>query len=140
MADEKNHDAQIAALVATQGAVAVTLSRFEKQFERLDDVLRESIRDLADDMRGRLSEAREDREKFQHDIREAVQGLAAVVPTAEASAAWIKEKGHPMHEEHESWKAKFRAVVWVGGIISFGLGGSAVEIARAILKSKGLLS
>lgn len=140
MADEKNHDAQIAALVATQGAVAVTLARFEKQFERLDDVFRESIRDLSEDMRERLGEAREDREKFQHDIREAVQGLAAVVPTAHASAAWIKDKGAPMHEEHETWKNRFRAIVWVGGIISFGLGGSAVEVVRAILKSKGLLS
>jgi hypothetical protein len=132
---QSSHDAAIAALSATQAAQAVAHARLELQFDKLSEAIREGLHDTDENMRERFREAREDREKFQHDIREAIQGLATVAVDAAAAQAWIKSDGEPMREDHKRARWALKCVTWLGGI-----GGAGALIAAAVervLKAKG---
>jgi hypothetical protein len=127
----------IGELVATQAAQAIAHARLEVALERLSDALRDGLKDSDENMREMFGVARADREQFQHDIRESVQGLSALVPDVAASKAWIESDGKIMREDHKKARFVLKGLAWICGVV--GVGGLAVETMRAALKSKGWL-
>lgn len=127
MADE------FAELRKVQSIQAIALARLEIALSNLDG----RFDDLREDLAMRHQENRDDRAKFQHDIRESVTGVQAIVPVAEAAALWIEDEGKPMREDHRKARVVIKCLAWLGGVL--GGGTLAVEGLRAILKSKGII-
>lgn len=126
MADE------IEELRKVQSIQAIALVRLEVALEKLDV----RFDDLRDDIGDRLNEARDDRVRFQHDIRESVNGIQAVMPMATAASAWIEQTGKPVAADHAKVKSGIKFLAWVGGLV--GIGSLAAEALKNALKSKGL--